>query len=144
MRTVRCAIFNVNTPSIRMPVFYPFPSHPFLILLYSSPTHLVLSSARTMAAVPLIFFGDNIADLPGDLRRIRRSQNETVLLKSFLEQASSMLRAEIRSQPREVRYQIPSFTSILDLIERLEVVGMPHRGIKNALTFVCHLANFVG
>ena len=94
--------------------------------------------------MPLIFFGDNIADLPGDLRRIRRNQNETVLLKSFLEQASSVLRAEVRSQPREVRYQIPSFPSILDLIESYEVVGMPHRGIKSALTFVCHLANFIG
>ena len=94
--------------------------------------------------MPVVFFGDKIADLTENLRKLRQSKNGTILLKAFLEKATTVLREEIRAQPREFRYTIPSFTSVFDLAEHHNASGIPNRAIESALTFVCHLSNFIG
>lgn len=94
--------------------------------------------------MPVIFFGDEIADLIENLRNLRQSRSGTVLLQAFLEQATTVLREEIRAQPREFRYMVPSFTSVFDLAEHHHASGVPYRAIESALTFVCHLGLFIG
>lgn len=94
--------------------------------------------------MPVIFFGDEIADLTENWRKLRQSKNGTVLLKAFLEKATTVLREEIRAQPREFRYTVPSFTSLFDLAEHHNASSAPNRAIECALTFVCHLGNFIG
>ena len=92
----------------------------------------------------IVFFGDQIADLTENLRKIRRCKDGTVLLKAFLDSATTVLQEEIRAQPREFRDMIPSFTSVFDLAEHHNASGVRNRPIESALTFICHLGNFVG
>ena len=94
--------------------------------------------------MPVVFFGDRIAELLKNLKRLNQSKYDTVLLQSFLQQASSVLRDEIRAQPRGLRYQLPSFTGVVGLAEHHFRFDVQDRGIENALTFVCHMANLVG
>lgn len=94
--------------------------------------------------MPLILFGDQIADLNQSLRRVHQSKDGTVLVQSFLETSASALREEIGALPRALRDRIPSFTSIFDLVERHVRSGVPNPALENALLCVCHLANFIG
>ena len=94
--------------------------------------------------MPIVFFGDEIADPTGNWRKLRQSQNGTVLLHAFLEKATTVLREEIRAQPREFRYMVPSFNNVFDLAEHHNTSGAPNRAIESALTFMCHLGNFIG
>lgn len=94
--------------------------------------------------MPIVFFGDEIAYLTENLRKMRQNIDSTVVLKAFLEKATTLLQEEIRAQPREFRYMVPSFTSVFDLAEHHNASAVPNRAIGSALTFVCHLANFIG
>lgn len=91
-----------------------------------------------------IFFGDQIADLNDNLRRVHQSKDGTVLVQSFLESSTKALREEIGALPRVLRDRLPSFTSIFDLVERHVRSGVPNLALENALLCVCHLANFIG
>lgn len=94
--------------------------------------------------MPLVLFGDQIADLNGSLRRVHQRKNGTVLVQSFLESSASTLREEVGALPRVLRDRIPSFTSIFDLVERHVRSEEPNPALENALLCVCHLANFIG
>lgn len=94
--------------------------------------------------MPVVFFGDQIADLNESLRRVHQSKDGTVLVQSFLESSASALREEVGALPRVLRDRIPSFTSIFDLVERHVRSGAPNPALENALLCVCHLANFIG
>ena len=94
--------------------------------------------------MPVVLFGDQIADLNDSLRRVHQSKDGTVLVQSFLESSASALREEVGALPRVLRDRIPAFTSIFDLVERHVRSGVPNPALENALLCVCHLANFIG
>ncbi|MCJ1465252.1 hypothetical protein MMC07_003868 [Pseudocyphellaria aurata] len=94
--------------------------------------------------MPVIFFGDQIADLAGSLRKVHQSRDGTVLVQSFLESSARALREEVGALPRALRDRIPSFTSIFDLVERHIRSEKRNPALENALLCVCHLANFIG
>lgn len=94
--------------------------------------------------MPVVLFDDQIADLRGNLRRLHQSRTGTVLVQSFLENASAALRDEVGKQSKSVRNKIPSFTNIFDLVERYVGSKMSNPAIEGALLCVCHLADFIG
>lgn len=91
----------------------------------------------------VVLFGDQIADLPVTFRRINHRKDKNVLLGSFLEMSRAALREEVGRQPRSIRDEIPTFTSLFDLAERFHANGVTNSAISAALLCTAQLATFI-
>ena len=97
----------------------------------------------TMAAMQIILFGDQIADLRVALRRINQRKGNSVLLWSFLEKLNAALREEVGEQPQWIKDQIPEFTTVFELAERYYETDVPNPMIAGALLCACQLATLI-
>ena len=91
----------------------------------------------------VVLFGDQITDLPAAFRRINHRKDKTALLGSFLDKAKAALREEVARQPRSIRDDIPTFTTVFDLTERFHQNGISNPAVTAALLCVAQLATFI-
>ncbi|KAL8995577.1 MAG: hypothetical protein Q9169_004719 [Polycauliona sp. 2 TL-2023] len=87
----------------------------------------------------IVLFGDQATEYHNNLRlKLREKSNP--MLSSFLVQASAALQEEVARQPRLVRDTIPSFKTLLDLVDRIDEAKTSNPAIESALCTVCQIA----
>lgn len=91
----------------------------------------------------VVLFGDQITDLPAAFRRINHRKDKNALLGSFLDKVKAALREEVGRQPRAIRDDVPTFTSVFDLVERFHANGVSNPAVTAALLCVAQLATFI-
>ena len=92
--------------------------------------------------VDILLFGDQTGDYPVVFRNILHVKDD-VFLKAFFERTTLALRDELSHQPSYIQKQIPTFSSIIDLVTRY---AEPHNSrsnaLESALTCISQLACF--
>ncbi|KAL9578434.1 MAG: hypothetical protein Q9212_005718, partial [Teloschistes hypoglaucus] len=87
----------------------------------------------------ILLFGDQAADYHNNLRLKLREKNNPVL-SSFLDQANAALCDEVARQPRLVRDTIPSFSTLLDLVDWFDEVKTSNPAVESAICTTCQIA----
>ena len=87
----------------------------------------------------IFLFGDQTADYNSNLVGKLR-QKDIPVLTSFLEKANVALREEISQQPGLVRKTIPSFSTLLDLVQWFSESGVSSPAIESAICTTCQIA----
>ena len=87
----------------------------------------------------IFLFGDQTADYNSNLLGKLR-QNDIPILTSFLEKANVTLREEISRQPGLVQKTIPSFSTLLDLVQWFSESGVSSPAIESAICTTCQIA----
>jgi hypothetical protein len=64
----------------------------------------------------LYLFGDQTFDLEPHLHKLLYAKNSNVVLRDFLEKAYDAIRVQIFQLPKQVREELPRFTSIEDVL----------------------------
>lgn len=87
----------------------------------------------------ILLFGDQANDYHSNLRLKLREKNNPVL-SSFLAQANAALCEEVARQPRLVRDTIPSFSTLLDLVDWFDEVKTSNPAVESAICTTCQIA----
>ncbi|KAL8929531.1 MAG: hypothetical protein Q9208_001200 [Pyrenodesmia sp. 3 TL-2023] len=87
----------------------------------------------------IILFGDQTTDYHNNLRIKLRERNNPVL-SSFLDQANAALCEEVARQPRLVRDTIPSFSTLLDLVDWFDEDKKSNPAVESAICTTCQIA----
>ncbi|KAL8801213.1 MAG: hypothetical protein Q9182_004607 [Xanthomendoza sp. 2 TL-2023] len=87
----------------------------------------------------ILLFGDQATDYHNNLRVKLREKNNP-LLSSFLDQANVALCEEVARQPRLVRDTIPSFSTLLDLVDWFDEVKTSNPAVESAICTICQIA----
>ncbi|KAL8767433.1 MAG: hypothetical protein Q9194_005985 [Teloschistes cf. exilis] len=87
----------------------------------------------------ILLFGDQAIDYHNNLRLKLREKNSPVL-SSFLDQANAALCEEVARQPRLVRDTIPSFSTLLDLVDWFDEVKTSNPAVESAICTTCQIA----
>lgn len=87
----------------------------------------------------ILLFGDQAIDYHNNLRLKLREKNNPVL-SSFLDQANAALCEEVARQPRLVRDTIPSFSTLLDLVDWFDEVKTSNPAVESAICTTCQIA----
>ncbi|EED15770.1 polyketide synthase, putative [Talaromyces stipitatus ATCC 10500] len=90
----------------------------------------------------LYVFGDLNNDFDSSLRALCKSQGNPLLV-SFLDRAAFALRAEIGALPLAQRSVFPSFTTLPELLAKLQSDSVPHPALETALVCVLQFASFI-
>lgn len=64
----------------------------------------------------LYLFGDQTFDVEPHLPKLLDASNNNVVLRDFLEMAYNAIRVQIFKLPKDVREELPRFTSIEDVL----------------------------
>ena len=110
--------------------------------MVSSPLPILIPCESFIMVV--VVFEDHLAGLRAYLRKAHRARDQTTILKSFLEKAYLAIRDEVRQLPRESQSELPTFSSVYDLCERVEGLGVSRLDVSSALLCACQLAHFIG
>ncbi|KAL8700830.1 MAG: hypothetical protein Q9224_000778 [Gallowayella concinna] len=87
----------------------------------------------------IVLFGDQATDYHNNLRNKLREKNNPIL-SSFLDQANAALCEEVARQPRLVRDTIPSFSTLLDLVDWFDEVKTSNPAVESAICTTCQVA----
>lgn len=87
----------------------------------------------------IFLFGDQTANYNSNLVEKLR-QKDIPLLTSFLEKVNVALREEISQQPGLVRKTIPSFSTLLDLVQWFNESDVSSPAIESAICTTCQVA----
>ena len=87
----------------------------------------------------IFLFGDQTANYTSNLVEKLR-QKDIPLLTSFLEKVNVALREEISQQPGLVRKTIPSFSTLLDLVQWFNESDVSSPAIESAICTTCQVA----
>ena len=87
----------------------------------------------------IFLFGDQTADYNSNLIG-KISHKDVPVLTSFLEKANVALREEISQQPGLVQRTIPSFSTLLDLVQWFSESGVSSPAIESAICTTCQIA----
>ena len=92
--------------------------------------------------VDILLFGDQTGDYLVVFRNILHVKDD-VFLKAFFERTTLALRDELSHQPSYIQKQIPTFSSIIDLVTRYAEPSNPRsNALESALTCISQLASF--
>ncbi|KAI4249496.1 MAG: hypothetical protein LQ352_005609, partial [Teloschistes flavicans] len=87
----------------------------------------------------ILLFGDQATDYHNNLRlKLREKRNPT--LSAFFERANAALCEEVAQQPRLVRDTIPSFSTLLDLVDWFDEVKTSNPAVESAICTICQIA----
>ena len=87
----------------------------------------------------IFLFGDQTANYNSNLVGKLR-QKDIPVLTSFLEKVNVALREEISQQPGLVRKTIPSFSTLLDLVQWFNESDVSSPAIESAICTTCQIA----
>ena len=87
----------------------------------------------------IFLFGDQASDYHDNLRS-KIHQKSHPLLTSFLERTTIALRQEVAQQPHLIRNTIPSFTSLLELVDWFDDVEVSNPAMESALCCITQVA----
>ncbi|KAL9030755.1 MAG: hypothetical protein Q9196_001159 [Gyalolechia fulgens] len=87
----------------------------------------------------ILLFGDQTTDYHDNLRK-KLHQKDNPVLSSFLEKTSAALREEVALQPRVVRDTIPSFFSLLELVNWFDESNVANPAVESAVCTTCQIA----
>ncbi|KAL8757001.1 MAG: hypothetical protein Q9199_002543 [Rusavskia elegans] len=87
----------------------------------------------------ILLFGDQATDYHNNLRNKLREKNNPTL-SSFLDQANAALCEEVARQPRLVRDTIPSFSTLLDLVDWFDTAKASNPAVESAICTICQIA----
>ncbi|KAL9596553.1 MAG: hypothetical protein Q9219_005731 [cf. Caloplaca sp. 3 TL-2023] len=80
----------------------------------------------------ILLFGDQATEYHHNLRS-KLYQKDNPVLSSFLEKTNAALREEVALQPRLVRDTIPSFSTLLDLVDWYDETKVTNTAIESAM-----------
>lgn len=87
----------------------------------------------------ILLFGDQGGDYHLNLRD-KLHQKDNPILVSFLEKTTAALHEEVTQQPRLIRESVPQFSTLLDLLETLDVPALSNPAIESAICCICQIA----
>ncbi len=92
----------------------------------------------------LYLFGDQTFDVQPHLRKLLDARQGNVVLADFLDRAYEAIRAQIFELPKEVRDELPRFSSIEDVLLWKRVDGSPRCvPLDMATTCLYQLGSFI-
>ncbi|KAI4231872.1 MAG: hypothetical protein LQ349_005331 [Xanthoria aureola] len=87
----------------------------------------------------ILLFGDQATDYHNNLRNKLRERNNPILT-SFLDQANAALCEEVARQPRLIRDTIPSFSTLLELVDWFDSAKTSNPAVESATCTICQIA----